>query len=118
MAFVFTGDLSSISRDDATNLIKRHGGRVTGAPSSKTSFVVVGEEPGESKLRKAKELGLKTLDEDALFELIRSSPGKAEDAGTPKAKGKGKGKSASVNPKKTVPLSINRYYRPYKACRF
>ncbi|KNC98455.1 replication factor C subunit 1 [Spizellomyces punctatus DAOM BR117] len=96
MAFVFTGELTSISRDDAASLVKRHGGRVTGAPSSKTSYVVVGEEPGESKLKKAKELKLQTLDEDGLFELIRTLPGKTSAAvTTPKSKGKGKGKAAN-----------------------
>jgi replication factor C subunit 1 len=54
-------------------LVRRYGGRVTGAPSSKTSYLVVGEEAGQSKLEKAKKLGLKTLNEDELFELIGSS---------------------------------------------
>lgn len=71
MAFVFTGELSSISRDDATDLVKRYGARVTTAPSGKTDFVVLGENAGVSKLEKIEKLGLKTLDEDELFDLIR-----------------------------------------------
>jgi replication factor C subunit 1 len=47
--------------------------RVVGAPSSKTSFVIVGDEPGASKLEKVKKLGLKTLDEDGFLELIAKS---------------------------------------------
>ncbi|KAI9190770.1 replication factor RFC1 C terminal domain-containing protein, partial [Polychytrium aggregatum] len=73
LSFVFTGELSSISREDAQDLIKRYGGRVTGAPSGKTSYVVVGDEPGPSKIAKIKELKLKTLDEDGLLDLIRKS---------------------------------------------
>ncbi|KAI9098333.1 putative DNA replication factor C subunit Rfc1 [Phlyctochytrium arcticum] len=101
LAFVFTGELSSISREDATSLVKRYGGRVTGAPSSRTSYVVLGDEPGESKLRKVKELNIKTLDEDALFDLIKSSPGKAEGAATGKTAAKGKGKTTPATAAKS-----------------
>jgi len=73
MTFVFTGDLSSISREDATDLVKRYGGRVTGAPSSKTTYLVVGEDPGASKLEKAKKHNIKQIDEDELLNLIGSS---------------------------------------------
>ena len=41
-------------------------------PSSKTSFVIVGNDPGASKLEKAKKHNLKTLDEDGLLDLVRS----------------------------------------------
>lgn len=71
--FVFTGDLSSISRDEATDLVKRYGGRVTTAPSSRTTYLVVGDDPGESKLRKAKQHNIKNINEDELLELIGSS---------------------------------------------
>ncbi|ORX47885.1 DNA replication factor C, large subunit [Piromyces finnis] len=73
MTFVFTGDLSSISRDEATDLVKRYGGRVTGAPSSRTTYLVVGEDPGESKLAKAKKHKIKQINEDELLDLIGSS---------------------------------------------
>ncbi|KAI8593968.1 replication factor RFC1 C terminal domain-containing protein [Geranomyces variabilis] len=91
MSFVFTGNLSSISRDEATNLVKRYAGRVVGTPSGKTSYVVVGDDPGESKLKKATTLNLKTIDEDGFLDLIRTLPGKGEPSA---AKGKGKGKAA------------------------
>ncbi|KAJ3054745.1 hypothetical protein HK097_000916, partial [Rhizophlyctis rosea] len=99
LTFVFTGDLSSISRDDATDLVKRYGGRVTGAPSSKTSYLVVGDNAGESKTKKAKDLNLKTLDEDGLLDLIRTSPGGGSSA-TSTLKGKAKGKAAAAAAKK------------------
>lgn len=72
LTFVFTGELSSISRDDVADLVKKYGARVTSAPSHKTSFLVAGEDAGGSKLTKAQEWGISILDEDGLFDLIRS----------------------------------------------
>ncbi|KAL2265720.1 hypothetical protein VTJ83DRAFT_6820 [Remersonia thermophila] len=73
-SFVFTGLLKTISRDEAQALVKRYGGKVTGAPSSKTDFVVLGDDAGPSKLRKIKEHNIKTIDEEGLFYLIRTMP--------------------------------------------
>ncbi|KZT13273.1 DNA replication factor C, large subunit [Laetiporus sulphureus 93-53] len=70
LSFVFTGELTSLSRDEAVELAKRHGGRVTGQPSSKTSYVVVGTDAGPSKLAAIKKNNLKTLDEDGFLNLI------------------------------------------------
>lgn len=93
LTFVFTGQMTSISREEAQDLAKRYGAwvasklvpelqastnsacyfpcrKVTGAPSSKTSYVVVGEEPGKSKLDKISKHGLPTLDEDGFLNLI------------------------------------------------
>ncbi|KAL2149661.1 hypothetical protein VTH82DRAFT_8313 [Thermothelomyces myriococcoides] len=72
--FVFTGMLKTLSREEGQALVKRYGGKVTGAPSSKTDFVVLGDDAGPSKLRKIKEHGLKTIDEEGLFYLIRTMP--------------------------------------------
>jgi replication factor C subunit 1 len=72
--FVFTGLLKTISREEAQALVKRYGGKVTGAPSSKTDFVVLGDDAGPSKLRKIKEHGIKTIDENGLFYLIKTMP--------------------------------------------
>jgi replication factor C subunit 1 len=77
LTFVFTGNLSSISREDASDLVKRYSGRVTSAPSRKTSYLVVGDEPSENKINKAKEIGIKVVNEDELFDLVRLRPGKA-----------------------------------------
>ncbi|KAJ4016901.1 DNA replication factor C complex subunit Rfc1 [Fusarium irregulare] len=74
LSFVFTGVLQSISRDDGQALVKRYGGKVVGQPSSKTSFVVLGEDAGPSKLAKIKSHGIKTIDENGLFDLIRKLP--------------------------------------------
>ncbi|EIW81766.1 DNA replication factor C, large subunit [Coniophora puteana RWD-64-598 SS2] len=70
LTFVFTGELSSFSRDEAQDLAKRHGGRVTGQPSSKTSFVVLGDNAGPSKVAAITKNNLKTLNEDEFLELI------------------------------------------------
>ncbi|KAM0353644.1 hypothetical protein ACHAPU_001657 [Fusarium lateritium] len=74
LSFVFTGVLQSISREDGQALVKRYGGKVVGQPSSKTSFVVLGEDAGPSKLAKIKSQGIKTIDENGLFDLIRKLP--------------------------------------------
>ena len=74
LSFVFTGVLQTISREDAQALAKRYGGKVTGQPSSKTSFVVLGADAGPSKLAKIKSNGIKTIDENGLFDLIRKLP--------------------------------------------
>ena len=75
--FVFTGELSSMSREESLDLAKRYGGRVTGAPSSKTTHVVMGESAGASKIEKIMKSGLKCkiIDEDGFLELIAQSKG-------------------------------------------
>ncbi|KAI0352482.1 DNA replication factor C, large subunit [Trametes cingulata] len=70
LSFVFTGELSSLSRDEAVELAKRYGGRVVGQPSSRTSYVVVGSDAGPSKLKAIEKNKLKTLDEDGFLQLI------------------------------------------------
>jgi DNA ligase (NAD+) len=66
---VITGTLPTLSRDEAKELIERAGGKVSGAVSRKTSYVVVGEDAG-SKLEKARDLGICTLTEDELLALL------------------------------------------------
>jgi len=66
---VVTGTLSSMSRDDAVAAIERLGGKVSGSVSRKTSYLVVGADAG-SKLEKARELGVKTLTEEAFRAII------------------------------------------------
>ena len=61
--FVLTGTLQTMTRDEAGDIIKSKGGKTSSSVSKKTSFVVVGENPG-SKLDKAQDLGVIILNED------------------------------------------------------
>jgi DNA ligase (NAD+) len=67
--FVLTGKLSSLTRDEAGDLVRAMGGTVSGSVSKKTDYVVVGDDAG-SKLKKATELGVKTIDEDQFLKLV------------------------------------------------
>ncbi len=67
--FVLTGTLSSFTRDEAKVRIESLGGHVTSAVSKNTDFVVAGEDPG-SKARKAKELGIKVINEDEFLKML------------------------------------------------
>ncbi len=80
---VFTGELTALSRQEATDLAKRYGAKVTTAPSSKTTHVVMGHGAGASKIKKIKEgknMVAKIIDEDGFLELIRKSkPGQLDE---------------------------------------
>ena len=52
LTFVITGILESIEREEAADLIQRYGGKVTQSVSKKTGYVIIGQDPGESKLSK------------------------------------------------------------------
>jgi DNA ligase (NAD+) len=67
--FVLTGTLASMSREEAAAEIERLGGKVSGSVSKKTTYLVVGADAG-SKLDKARELGVKTLTEEAFRAII------------------------------------------------
>ncbi len=62
LSFVVTGTLESFSRDEVSEFIQNHGGKVTGSISSKTSYLLLGADPG-SKLDKAKQLGVPIISE-------------------------------------------------------
>ena len=69
MTFVFTGTLPRRSREEAGAEVVANGGKVVSSVSKKTSFVVVGADPG-SKFDQAKSLGVRILDEDQFDELL------------------------------------------------
>ncbi len=68
--FVLTGTLPNYSRDQAKKMIEDAGGKVTGSVSKKTDYVVAGADAG-SKLDKARELGVKVIDEAGMVELVK-----------------------------------------------
>lgn len=74
MTVVVTGALPSYSREQIKELIQRHGGKVSDSVSKKTSLLVAGEAAG-SKLDKARELGVRVIDEAGLLALIQGGVG-------------------------------------------
>ena len=72
ITFVLTGTLPTLSRDEASALIKAQGGKVSGSVSSRTGYVVAGEAAG-SKLTKAQALGVPVIDEDGLRRLLEGT---------------------------------------------
>ena len=69
--FVLTGTLPTLTREQAKTMIEAQGGKVTGSVSKKTDFVVAGAEAG-SKLDKAQELGIATIGEEQLLQMLMS----------------------------------------------
>ncbi|WP_286934782.1 MULTISPECIES: NAD-dependent DNA ligase LigA [Aminobacterium] len=67
--FVFTGELQSMTRDNAEGIVKKLGGDFSSSVSRKTSIVVAGPGAG-SKLQKARELGVTVIDEDEFLKMI------------------------------------------------
>jgi replication factor C subunit 1 len=80
LTFVFTGVLQTLGREEGQNLVKRYGGKVTTGPSKKTSYVVIGQDAGPKKLETIRSLGIKSIDEDGLFTLIRKLPSGGGDS--------------------------------------
>jgi DNA ligase (NAD+) len=80
LTFVITGTLPTMSRDEASKLIERHGGKVTGSVSGNTDYLMVGESPGGSKYRKAQQLETPLIDEARLLEMIGQGGGGKEGA--------------------------------------
>ncbi|KRZ26961.1 Replication factor C subunit 1 [Trichinella pseudospiralis] len=108
LTFVLSGILETVDREDVKLLIQKYGGRVTGAVSKKTDYLVAGRDCGETKTKKAKELRVSILDEDGFFDLLSKLPSKSGDgsltttvspeskiSGTPKKKAKVIGEMSS-----------------------
>jgi len=70
MTFVLTGTLPTMTRDEATAIIKNHGGKATGSVSKKTTYVLAGEEAG-SKLTKAQSLGIPVISEEEFLQMLQ-----------------------------------------------
>ena len=68
--FVLTGSLEKYTRDEASNIIEKFGGKTSSSVSKKTDYVLAGEEAG-SKLTKAQSLGVKIISEEEFIEMIK-----------------------------------------------
>lgn len=71
-SFVVSGVFSSFSRDELKELIEQHGGKNSSSISSKTDYVVAGENMGPAKLKKASDLGITILSENDFIQLIQT----------------------------------------------
>ncbi|CAF4202615.1 unnamed protein product, partial [Adineta steineri] len=80
LAFVISGVLESLERDECKKLIEKYGGRVTTAISGKTNYLLTGRDVSEGKITKAKEIKIKIISEDDLLEMIRTRPGDEESS--------------------------------------
>ena len=78
--YVLTGTLTKLTRDDAKDYLQRLGAKVAGSVSKNTDVVVAGEKAG-SKLKKAEELGIAIIDEDAFIQLLRDHDIKLDSEG-------------------------------------
>lgn len=91
---VISGVFSHHSRDEYKAIIEQHGGKNVGSISSKTSFILAGDNMGPSKLQKAKSLGIEIMNENQFLEMIEGAPSQSESGNeTPES-----GSSDSTNP--------------------
>jgi DNA ligase (NAD+) len=72
LSIVVTGTLEGFTRDEAEAAIKGRGGKSPGSVSKKTTAVVLGAEPGASKVTKAEEVGVPILDEAGFVQLLET----------------------------------------------
>jgi DNA ligase (NAD+) len=71
--FVVSGVFEKFGRDEVKQWIESHGGKVSGSISSKTSYLLAGAESGPAKQKKAEELGVEVISEQALIEMVGES---------------------------------------------
>ncbi|MEO8148030.1 MAG: NAD-dependent DNA ligase LigA [Bacteroidia bacterium] len=70
LIIVATGTLKNYKRDEIKEAIESNGGKASGSVSGKTSFVLAGDEPGENKITKAKELNVKVISEEEFQKML------------------------------------------------
>ncbi len=105
--YVVTGTLEGFSRAEAKNEIEALGGKVTGSVSANTDCVVIGEDAG-SKADKAKQLGIKTLNEAAFKRLLGGATKKASKKKATKKKTVKKKVAKKVTKKKAVKKKVTK----------
>lgn len=87
--FVISGVLDSLEREDCKALIEKYGGVVRTSISGKTTHLIIGDEAGVSKIKKAQQMKLPQINEDDLLDMIRKSNpnGNSQDSGLPYSEG-------------------------------
>jgi DNA ligase (NAD+) len=70
LKFVITGTLWEMSREEAKAAVRRHGGNATSSVTGETDYLVVGENPGTSKMAAAEEHGTERIDEEKFARLL------------------------------------------------
>ena len=85
VSVVVTGTLSGFSRDTAAEAVAERGGKVTGAVSRRTTFLVAGEAPGAAKVTRARAAGVPVLDEDGFRVLLAGGADAARERAVPPA---------------------------------
>jgi DNA ligase (NAD+) len=68
--FVITGELASMSREEAENLVRQAGGKAAGSVSKNTDYLVVGESPGGTKMRAAEKHGTRIIDQTEFLKIV------------------------------------------------
>ncbi|XP_071854658.1 replication factor C subunit 1-like isoform X1 [Apostichopus japonicus] len=106
LSFVLTGVLEYFDKGELKTHIESLGGAVRTSVSKKTSYLVIGREPGDSKTQKAQEMKVKMLDEVSLYDLISSRPGKRKANTTKKPSPSKKGSNEKAGRTKQEPNYI------------
>ena len=70
-SFVVSGTFTTFSRDEIKSIIEQHGGKNVSGVSAKTSYLVIGDKPGDSKVEKATKLKVKMIDEVEFLKMIK-----------------------------------------------
>lgn len=74
MTFLITGVLDSLERNEVEEIIKEHGGKTVSSVSKKLSYLIIGDEPGPAKIKKAESLEINQISEDDFLDLLRTLP--------------------------------------------
>ncbi|MGM0482878.1 MAG: BRCT domain-containing protein, partial [Patescibacteria group bacterium] len=67
---VLTGTLSEMNRDEASDRIRKEGGKVSGSVSASTDYLVIGRDPGKNKKKQAEKLGVTIIGEEEFLQMI------------------------------------------------
>ena len=71
--FMFTGKLNEISRAEAKSLVEQNSGKIISNVNKKLNFLVIGDKPTSSKIKKAKELSIKTLTQAEWMKMLNKT---------------------------------------------